>query len=85
VNDELKEFYAPHPGVGGAAVRLPRPIKAVADGLAGKRMSVSEAIGLFRAVAPTAEIEDIAREKFIMLKFHFGNGGMHAWCVIRYR
>lgn len=80
-----KFFYDPHPGIGGAAVPLPLPLRVVADGLAGKVMSVARAIEILKAVAPTAEIDNLADKGMIMLKFHFGNGGMHAWRIIRYR
>lgn len=81
----MKHFYDPHPGVGGAAVPLPLPLKVVADGLAGKNLSVALAIEILKAVAPTAEVDDLADKGILMLKFHFGNGGMHAWRIIRYR
>ncbi len=84
-DDTRKYFYAPHPGIGGAAVPLPLQLKVVADGLDGKVMSIARATEILKAVAPTAEVEDVAKGGYLMLKFHFGNGGMHAWRIIRYR
>lgn len=85
MDNEPKHFYDPHPGIGGAAVPLPLPLKDAADGLAGKVMTVARAIEILKAVAPTADIDDVAKYGFLMLKFRFGNGGMHAWRIIRYR
>ena len=48
--DEVKTFYDPHPGFGGAAIPLPTAVKRVADELAGEKMPLSKAIDLVQSV-----------------------------------
>lgn len=85
MNDEPKHFYDPHPGVGGAAVPLPLPLKIAADGLSGKNVPVRQAIEIFQTVAPYAEVRADERRGCIFLSIPFGNGGTHLWRIIRFR
>lgn len=49
-NDEVL-FYDAHPGLMGCPVRLPAPIKKIADELNGMPYSLSKAVSLFEKAA----------------------------------
>ena len=47
---QIVEFYDPHPGFAGAAIRFPQPLKEIADSLNGVEGTVENAIILFQEV-----------------------------------
>ena len=44
-------LYDPHPGIGGAAIPLPEPLRRVAHELDDQTLTLEEAVQRFNAVA----------------------------------
>ena len=85
--DKVVEFYDPHPGFAGAAIRIPEPVRKAADEISGKRMPLREALELLRK-ATDEELEVIEKYNYIMLKIKgWGDwrGALHTFNVIRFR
>lgn len=80
--DEIKTFYDPHPGFGGAIISMPAAVKKVADELNGKKISLREAIAKIQA---TTDGTIAIHNGFISLKIYESNGTTHAWRVIRFK
>lgn len=83
--DEVRTFYDPHPGFAGAAIPIPAAVKAVADGLDGRRLSLREAVAELQAVTP-GQVDVVPEFSFIGL--HLAGSGRHLshfFRVIRYR
>ncbi len=91
-----KHFYDPHPGFAGAAIRF--PLKAVADDLDGKEVTVEEAISLFKSAYENnpqlksafykCEVEESPQKDYIYIVLHEGSGGnypSHSFRAIRYK
>lgn len=81
----MPTFFDPHPGFAGAAISIPREVKAVADGLNGKRMSLRRAVNKIKAVT-RGKVEAVSdpRHNFIGLTVRSGVL-IHFFRVIRYR
>lgn len=81
-------FYDPHPGFGGAIVRLPQPFKAVADALDGQEMTVEEAMEEIRIAGDGLKykIEVLDCDDYIGLRIREGEDeySLHSWRLIRY-
>jgi hypothetical protein len=75
---QTKTFYEPHPGQQGAAARIPANLKAVADNLDGKSMTIGEAANGFKKACKTCRVTVI---KDCILVF----AGSHCWRVIRFK
>lgn len=88
LNQEV-ELFDPHPGFAGAAIRIPQPIKEIADELDGKVMPLKEAVERLRG-AGIGEIKIVPDYQYIALTLGVVNlpGGevpRHLFRVIRYR
>ena len=92
---QVKSFFDPHPGFGGAAVPLPPPIKEAADNLNGQKMSLEDALekikGVVRKLFPKGGWDVEVKEKsWVALTIH-ENGGWskggrtHMWCLIKFK
>lgn len=81
--DELKLFYEPHPGLAGAIVPIPNPVKRVADELDGKTLSLRDAVAKIKAVT-NGEVDIDSNYKDIGLTVRYGST-KHTWSVIKYR
>jgi hypothetical protein len=94
--DEVKTFYDPHPGIGGAVVPMPRPIKKVADELAGKSMTLREAVQKVEEAAGQGIVKVVSEPEFHYIRFETktlkqaleeesDDNPRHSWRVIRFR
>ncbi len=84
--DEVKTFYDPHPGFAGAAIPIPGPVKAVADQLDGKTMTLREAIAALQA-ATRGKVYAVPEHSYIALHLGDDTGryAQHLFRVIKYR
>lgn len=80
--DEIKTFYDPHPGFGGAIIPMPATVKNAADELNEKTMTLREAIAKIQAVANGTIL---VHNGFISLKIYESDGATHAWRVISFK
>ena len=81
--DEKKTFYDPHPGFAGAAIPIPGPVKAAADALDGKSMTLREALAKIRATT-NGSVEVVSKYGYIGLRLGGGHAE-HFIRVIKYR
>ena len=81
--DRTVTLYAPHPGIGGAAVPLPSIVKRIADALDGQTLTLRAAVACLQAVAPGSVYAD-DKGGAILLRIG-ASPPMHLWRVIRYR
>jgi len=81
--EKIREFYDPHPGLAGAIVPIPEPVRIAAVELCNQKISLNKAVGKIRAVT-TGEVEIDSEYKNINLKIRQG-GLEHNFLVIRYR
>ena len=85
----LKKFYDPHPGFGGAIVPLPSKIKQVADWLNGKRLSINVAVKkIKKATGVHSKVE--VKDGWICLwignlNLEQGKGPLHTFKVISFK
>ncbi len=87
-NDSLKkvfEFYDPHPGFGGAVVRLPEEMKKVADELNGRKISLEEALGNFNSVVEKIGGYIEIQSSYLAFRYDEKNGRKHCFRLIRYK
>lgn len=82
--DKVYEFYDPHPGLAGCSVRIPEPIRLIANEISGSRMSLRQAVFLIRA-ATTGIVEAVEDMGMITLRIEESTGQIHSWRVIRFR
>lgn len=80
----MPTFFDPHPGFAGAAVSIPREVKAVADGLNGQRMSLRKAVNKIKAVA-SGKVQVVSKYKYISLIITDRPYTTHLFRVIQYR
>lgn len=82
--DEIKTFYDPHPGFGGAMIPMPSAVKKVADELNGKTMALREAIAKLQAVT---EGTVMIKEGCAWISFEIctPDNCKHFWRVIRFK
>lgn len=75
-------LYDPHPGFAGAAIRIPEPVRLVANDLDGKTMTLKEAVGKIKSVT-NGKVFPSEEHSFIALRLH--NGGLiHMFRVLRF-
>lgn len=93
----MKTFYDPHPGQGGASIKLPESIVLVAKELDGKQIKVSDAVKIIQDAADilvlsrlfgNAKTED--RKDCITITLTEGEGRAedfpkHSFRIIRYK
>ena len=79
-------FYDPHPGMGGATLRLPEAMKKAIDPLNGKTASLEEIMDKLQPVAKKLEGELIADEenKYITFTMHRGKL-VHSYKLLSYK
>jgi len=78
----LKEFYDPHPGLLGATIPIPEPVRLVAEKLNG------QTIGLDKAVRQIQEVTDgkvCVSDDCVGLDLKMGNGVRYLFRVIRFK
>ena len=90
-NPTLKQkvkLYDPHPGIGGAAIPLPQPLRRVAHELDGQTLTLEETVQRFNAVANKESGEVKLGEYCILYLLKHNYGGqrsIHGWRLLRYR
>ncbi len=85
---EVKTFYNPHPGFGGAIIPLPSAIKQVVDDLAGQQVTLQEAIDKVKlsvVLSNMSLVEIRVRESCLLLKVTEKNGRLHIFKLISYQ
>lgn len=86
------KFINPHPGFGGAVVRVPENVMIVANWLDGKEMTIQDAIQCLQDASPEAEIVPRPKDKdgngCILLKLSLpamGFDAKHCWKIIEFQ
>jgi hypothetical protein len=89
--DDIREFYDPHPGWGGAAARFPGSLQEVAIGLDGKRLRLKEAKQrLVEALERTGSGDVFVRPDWIGLQMPSAEDvrrlrcPQHMWMAVRH-
>lgn len=84
--NQLVKLYDPHPGFAGAVVPLPTPMKNVADGLAGKTMSLEEVLEQMSPAASKCggSLEIVEEYQYIGFLIQEKSGRTHYFRLIRY-
>lgn len=78
----LKQFYEPHPGLAGASVEIPEPVRLVAERLDGQSMALNEAVTRIKSASDGAvKVADDA----IGLELKMADGIVHMFRVIMFR
>lgn len=91
----MVEFFDPHPGFAGAAIRFPQPLLEVANSLAGSKGTIQDAIALLQQAGDTlveqkrfrkVEVKDHSDYKFIGVSLYDGEDGYpgHSFKAISY-
>lgn len=82
--DTSKEvrLYDPHPGLAGALIPIPEPVRLVANGLNGKTMTLKEAVEKIKSVTD-GRVYPSEEHSFIALRLHKG-GVEHMFRVLRF-
>lgn len=75
-------LYDPHPGFAGAAIRIPEPVRLVANDLDGKTMTLKEAVEKIKSVTD-GRVYPSEEHSFIALRLHKG-GLIHMFRVLRF-
>jgi hypothetical protein len=89
--DTVVEFYGAHPGYGGAAALFPRNLKAIADDLSGKCLTLKEAKERFVSVLRECDAEVKVGEAAILISIPSLAYAMkhsctlHCWRAISFR
>lgn len=81
-------LYDPHPGIGGAVIPLPEPLRRVAHELDGQTLTLEEAVQRFNAVANKKSGVVKLGEYCILYLLGHNYGGqrsIHGWRLLRYR
>ena len=82
------ELYDPHPGLLGAVMPLPKPMKDLAASLDGVVLSLDEAIDRLTPMAESLGGRLEVVEKYQFISFRLGdvdNLPMHLYRLIRYK
>ena len=82
--ETMREFFKPHPGgPGGALMLLPAELKRVVDELAGKTMTLREALARIEAVT-NGEVE-VCDSGYIDVTIKEDSRRVHAFCIIWFK
>lgn len=95
----MNTFYDPHPGIAGAAIKLPEVISIAVKKLDGKEMEISDAVKIIQEAANvviakkqfgSAKVEVQKEYKCIGVTLVAGKGGKndfpkHKFRVIRFK
>lgn len=83
--DTTYTFFDPHPGFAGAAIRIPEPIRLIANELDGKTMSLRDAVKRIES-AGIGKVNVVPKYTYIALWLGSDpNKRQHMFRVIRYR
>lgn len=82
-------FYDPHPGIGGAIIPLPEPMKRTAKELDGQTMTIGEAVKKIEDNAVLSgihfDVDVVPEYQYIGVKMREGENILHSWRLIRFR
>ncbi|MBN2052044.1 hypothetical protein JW756_00915 [Candidatus Woesearchaeota archaeon] len=81
------KLYNPHPGIGGALLPLPKPMKDIADKLNRKSMSLDKAIEMISQVAKKVggQVAVVEEHKYIRFQIKEPNNYVHVYRLICYK
>lgn len=82
------ELYDPHPGIGGAALPLPKSLKELVDSLDGQVLTLEETIDRITPIAEGLGGRVEVHEKYQSISFQLRTGDnlpIHSYRLIRYR
>lgn len=83
--DKQVVFYDPHPGIGGPIVKLPVPLKNLADALDGQTKTLNEAVGEIKQCLTSIPDSAIWVERgYIAVRISQGVS-KHSWRLISFR
>lgn len=80
------KFYDPHPGLKGAMMRIPEPMRKIAKSLDNKVMTLNEAVKKISPIAEKfgGEIKVIYQWEFILFELKEKDDTIHGYRLIRY-
>ena len=85
MNSQKYEFYDPHPGLAGAVIPIPEPVRKVANELVGQTMTLQEALEKIKAVTD-GNVSVVERHNFIGLEIEEAETNRrHSFRVIRFK
>lgn len=80
--NKVAKFFDPHPGIAGAAIPIPEPVRLVANKLNGKTMTLRKAVEIIKS-ATDGDVRVVKEYSYIALLIRRGNIE-HMFRVIRF-
>lgn len=80
-------FYDPHPGVGGAAVPLPIPVRDFIKNFDGRELPLEEVVDSLTLLASSynGTIEVVEQYNYLGLRIDGREGETHYYRLLRYK
>jgi len=83
---EIK-LYDPHPGIGGALLPLPKPMRDIAEKLNGQSMSLEEVIKMISPVAEKVggKVAVVEKHGYISFQIKDSHNRIHLYRLLCYK